>query len=254
MRHSVNRCNPSGRLYCSRLSCWVAIPGPQSIGVSPKIIMTMVLNILTLPGTLIALDKLYRKHQRHLQRRPQLKDPAADSLRASQHTLACLFAHTLRHVRVQSFEKKEWNKVQAPDWEAGNEGLCSCFSGSVHCSDSGDKNVACVSLRALACLQNASVLWSRHRPAAGGGGGGEWREEHGALRREGGGLEGTAAVWASSLLARLLKVIIEFLCRASPPCGILLCAHYEADGEQGRGRKKSWQRPMPLCSDLICNK
>lgn len=73
------------------------------------------------------------------------------------------------------------------------------------------------------------------------------------MRREERGQEGTAAVWASSLLARLLKVIIEFLCRASPPCGIH-CAHYEVDGECGRGKEKSWQPPMPLCNDLICNK
>lgn len=55
------------------------------------------------------------------------------------------------------------------------------FSGSVHCSDSRAKNVACVSLRALACLQNASVLWSRHRPAGGGGGreGGAWGHAEG---------------------------------------------------------------------------
>jgi len=110
--------------------------------------------------------------------------------------------------------------------------------------------VACVSLRALACLQNASVLWSRHRPAGGGG----LREECGAVRREERGQEGTAAVWASSLLARLLKVIIEFLCRASPPCGILLCAHYEVDREYRRGKAKSWQPPMPLCNDPMCNK
>lgn len=109
-----------------------------------------------------------------------VKDCSQWSVRASQHTSACLFAHISHHVRVLSFEKKERNKAQALDWEAGNEGLCSCFSGSVHCSDSGDKNVACVSLRALACLQNASVLWSRHRPAGGGG----WREERGAVRRE----------------------------------------------------------------------
>lgn len=64
------------------------------------------------------------------------------------------------------------------------------------------------------------------------------REERGAVRREERGQEGTAAVWASSLLARLLKVIIEFLCRASPPCGILLSARYEVDGESGRERER----------------
>lgn len=101
--------------------------------------------------------------------------------------------------------------------------------------------MACISLRALACLQNASVLWSRHRPAGGGG----WREERWAVRREEWRQEGTAAVWASSLLARLLKVIIEFLCRASPPCGILLCVHYEVDRECRRGKEKSWQPTMP---------
>ena len=152
--------------------------------------------------------------------------------------------------QTQASRKEGESKALAPDWEAGSEGLFSCFSGSVHCSDSGDRNVACVSLRALACLQNASVLWSRHRPAGGGG----RREERGAARREEQRQEGTAAVWASSLLARLLKVIIEFLCRASPPCGILLCAHYEVDGECGRGKERSWQPPMLLCSDLICNK
>lgn len=149
-----------------------------------------------------------------------------------------------------SFERKTRNEAQAVVWEAGNEGLGSCSGGSVRCSDSGDKNVACVSLRALACLQNASVLWSRHRPAWGGG----WREERGAARREEHEEEGTAAVWASSLLARLLKVIIEFLCRASPPCGILLCAHYEVYRERERGKEKSWQSPMLLCSDLKRNK
>lgn len=94
--------------------------------------------------------------------------------------------------------------------------------------------MACISLRALACLQNASVLWSRHRPAGGGG----WREERWAVRREEWRQEGTAAVWASSLLARLLKVIIEFLCRASPPCGILLCSLRGRRGVQERQREK----------------
>lgn len=80
---------------------------------------------------------------------------------------------------------------------------------------------------------------------------GGWREEHGALRREERGQEGTAAVWASSLLARLLKVIIEFLCRASPPCGILLCIHYKVDRQNDWGNLKSWPSPMLLCNNLI---
>lgn len=74
------------------------------------------------------------------------------------------------------------------------------------------------------------------------------------MRREEGGQEGTAAVWASSLLARLLKVIIEFLCRASPPCGILLCVHYKVDWVYDRGQEESWQLLVPFCNDLICNK
>lgn len=69
-----------------------------------------------------------------------------------------------------------------------------------------------------------------------------WREERGQ--------EGTAAVWASSLLARLLKVIIEFLCRASPPCGILLCAHYEVDGERRRGKRKVGSLSCPFAMTL----
>lgn len=63
------------------------------------------------------------------------------------------------HIMSESWalkKKKERKKAQALDWEAGNEGLCSCFSGSVHCSDSGDKNVACVSLRALVCRMHQS--------------------------------------------------------------------------------------------------
>lgn len=80
------------------------------------------------------------------------------------------------------------NKAGALGRGAGNEGLCSPFSASVHCSDSGDKNVACVSLRALACLQNASVLWSRHRPAGGGGGEGGGGTKGGAWGRAEGGL------------------------------------------------------------------
>lgn len=59
------------------------------------------------------------------------------------------------------------------------------------------------------------------------------------MRREERGQEGTAAVWASSLLARLLKVIIEFLCRASPPRGMLLCIHYKVDkGVRHKRRQK----------------
>lgn len=92
----------------------------------------------------------------------------------------------LHHVIVSSVKKKGWNKARALVWRTGNEGLCSCFSGSVHCSDSGDKNVACVSLRALACLQNASVLWSRHRPAGGGGlKGGAWGRTEGGTNTGG---------------------------------------------------------------------
>lgn len=64
------------------------------------------------------------------------------------------------------------------------------------------------------------------------------------MRREEGGQQGTAAVWASSLLARLLKVIIEFLCRASPPYGILLCIHYKADREYDTGRTKEAKRKV----------
>lgn len=118
------------------------------------------------------------------------------------------------------------SRASGEKWRPLIERLSSCFSW-VHCGDSGDGNVARVSLRVLACLQNASVLWSRHRPAGGGG----RREERWALWREERRQDRTAAVWASSLLARLLKVIIEFLCRASPPCGMLLSARYEADGE-----------------------
>lgn len=89
----------------------------------------------------------------------------------------------------------------------------------------------------------------------------EEEEEHGAVRREDGAFRGTAAVWASSLLARLLKVIIEFLCRASPPCGMLRSAHYEVDrdhgsGNQGKKKKKkklAASRGPPRC-DLTCNK
>lgn len=69
------------------------------------------------------------------------------------------------------------------------------------------------------------------------------------MRREERGQQGTAAVWASSLLARLLKVIIEFLCRASPPYGILLCIHYKADREDDTGRTtraKVGRLPCPL--------
>lgn len=63
-------------------------------------------------------------------------------------------------------------------------------------------------------------------------------------------MDGIAAVWASSLLARLLKVIIEFLCRASPPCGILHCAHYEVDGEKERGKEKVGNVQFPFAMTL----
>lgn len=70
------------------------------------------------------------------------------------------------------------------------------------------------------------------------------------MRREDGGQKGTAAVWASSLLARLLKVIIEFLCRASPPCGILLCVHYKVDGSMGEAKRKVGSLPCPAAVTL----
>lgn len=59
-----------------------------------------------MPTSLIALAKLYRKHQRHLQRQAQSKNPATDSRRASQHTLAYLSARILRHASVSSIRKR----------------------------------------------------------------------------------------------------------------------------------------------------
>lgn len=57
-------------------------------------------------------------------------------------------------------------------------------------------------LRLRECLRNASVLARRRR----------------AGRRGVRSQDGTAAVWAPSLLARLEKLIIEFLSLPSPPC------------------------------------
>lgn len=71
------------------------------------------------------------------------------------------------------------------------------------------------------------------------GRGGRREERGGRLQREEHEEEGTAAVWASSLLARLLKVIIEFLCRASPPCGTVLgCEVDDGASERAREREK----------------
>lgn len=74
----------------------------------------------------------------------------------------------------------------------------------------------------------------------------------GRLQREEREEEGTAAVWASSLLARLLKVIIEFLCRASPPCGTVLGC--ELDGRASeRARERGAGEPS-RAPDLKCDK
>lgn len=78
------------------------------------------------------------------------------------------------------------------------------------------------------------------------------REERGVQRREGEEQEGTAAVWASSLLARLLKVIIEFLSSGSPPClpNRQREGRSEGEVEGGSGREVERKRMLASCHAL----
>lgn len=194
------------------------------------------------------VHKLWRKRQRHLQRQPQWQTPAGDWVSASRHTLARSFRHSLRHVSIAGVKKRS----EAKHWPLIEGlvalGLCSRFSGSVHCSDSGDKNVACVSLRALACLQNASVLWSRHRPAGRRGGEGRSVGPCGGRnkdRREQ-PQSGLPASWLDCWKLLLSSCV-------GPPLPVayssVLTTRY-----CGRGKERSWQPPVLLCNDLICNK
>lgn len=119
------------------------------------------------------------------------KAPVVKDCGASARASPTNFSSALTFHAVPASRAAGGKKAQALGRGAGNEGLCSCFSASVHCSDSGDKNVVCVSLRALACLQNASVLWSRHRPAGGGRGEGGGGTKGGAWGCAEGGLSVT---------------------------------------------------------------